>query len=70
MSLPETSLPRVEPRAEVVTYHANTSALVDGVVSWDNTDLSYSKDSPSNLNQVVQLTLPHFEMVQNHPQSH
>jgi hypothetical protein len=39
MILPEASLPMLDPRAEMVTYQANTSALVDGVVNWDKTDL-------------------------------
>lgn len=39
MSRPDASLPKDEPKVDVVTYHARTSDLVVGVVSCDNTDL-------------------------------
>ena len=36
---PDASLPIDEPSVDVVTYHARTSDLVEGVVSCDSTDL-------------------------------
>lgn len=39
MIRPEASLPIDDPSVDVVTYHASTSDLVDGVVSCDITDL-------------------------------
>ena len=39
MIRPDTSLPILDPSVDVVTYHARTSDLVEGVVNCDKTDL-------------------------------
>ena len=64
MIRPDASLPKLEPIAEIVTYHARTSALVLGVVSWDSTDLEYLL-ALKVVTSVLQLTPRYFEMVQN-----
>lgn len=42
MIRPDASLPMLEPSVDIVTYHANTSARVVGVVSCERTDLEKS----------------------------
>lgn len=48
MILPDTSLPILEPSVAVVTYQARTSALVEGVVNCDRTDLWRRQGLPSH----------------------
>ena len=49
MILPDASLPMLEPRVEVVTYHARTSARIEGVVSCDKTDLCHCQNTRNSL---------------------